>query len=301
MILIGSRALLFRAPKILNREPEDFDFIGREDEILKWLENYSIRNFEREENKIIVKDQKIEFDIIQPGSSNEILEILVQSDVKTLNLGEFGLVPNLDLLFCLKASHRYLKDSPHFWKTVIDYHRMKSIGAKIRPQYTDFFKFRERETYARQAHPKLNVNKKDFFDEKFAIIYDFDHDDVHKSVAIGERPAYTFYLKDGAEIQCDKEKFFSLPHQIKINGVVEESCVLACERSLIPHPGKMTPKQAWTFALSKVCSSITSGWFREFAYENIFEVMKSYPENYWDKFQQAAKEGKVRKISKSEG
>ena len=77
--------------------------------------------------------------------------------------------------------------------------------------------------------------------------------------------------------------------------------MLACERSLIPHPGKMTPKQAWTFALSKVCSSITSGWFREFAYENIFEVMKSYPENYWDKFQQAAKEGKVRKISKSEG
>ena len=121
MILIGSRALLFRAPKILNREPEDFDFIGREDEILKWLEDNSISNFVREENRIVVQDQQIEFDIIQSGSSNEMFESIVKNDPLTIDSKEFGLIPNLDLLFCLKASHRYLKNSPHFWKTAIDY------------------------------------------------------------------------------------------------------------------------------------------------------------------------------------
>lgn len=296
MILIGSRALLFRAPKILNRKPEDFDFIGREDEILKWLEENSISNFVRENSRFVVPDQQIEFDIIQPNSSNEMLELIVKNDPSTIDSKEFGLIPNLDLLFCLKASHRYLKNSPHFWKTAIDYHRMKSIGAKIRPEYMDFFKLREKETYARQAHPKLNVNKKEFFDESFGVRYDFQHDDIHQSIVLGEKPAYTYYLKDGAEINCDKEKFFALDEKIRRAGVIEEACVLSIERSLVPHPNVMTPKQAWTFALSKVCSSITSGWFREYAYENIFEVMKSYPENYWERFQQALTEGKVRRV-----
>lgn len=296
MILIGSRALLFRAPKILNRKPEDFDFIGREDEILKWLEDNLISNFVREDNRIMVQDQQIEFDIIQPNSSNEILESIVKNDSSTIDSKEFGLIPNLDLLFCLKASHRYLKNSPHFWKTAIDYHRMKDVGAKIRPEYMDFFKLREKETYARQAHPKLNVNKKQFFDEKFGIEYIVIHDDIHLSVKRGERPAYEYFKKDNEEVLCDKQKFFSCPKEIQINSILEESMVLSIERSLLPHPGVMTPKQAWIFALSKVCSSITSGWWREFAYENIFEAIRQYPEGYWEKFQNDLKNGKVRRI-----
>ena len=37
MILIGSRALMFRAPQLLKREPKDFDFIAYEDEAIEWL------------------------------------------------------------------------------------------------------------------------------------------------------------------------------------------------------------------------------------------------------------------------
>lgn len=296
MILIGSRALLFRAPLILNRKPEDFDFIGREGEILKWLDDNSISNFVREDNRIVVQDQQIEFDIIQPNSSNEMFESIVKNDSQTIDSKEFGLIPNLDLLFCLKASHRYLKNSPHFWKTAIDYHRMKSVGAKIRPEYMEFFKLREKETYARQAHPKLNVNKKEFFDESFGVKYTVVHDDIHLSVKRAEKPAYEYFKKDNEEVMCDKEKFFSCSKEIQINSILEESMVLSIERSLLPHPGIMTPKQAWMFALSKVCSSITSGWWREFAYENIFEAIRHYPEGYWEKFQNDLKNGAVRYI-----
>lgn len=103
-------------------------------------------------------------------------------------------------------------------------------------------------------------------------------------------------MKDGAEVQCDKAKFFACSREVQLAGVVEEAAVLAIERSLVPHPGVWSPKYAWKFALSKVCSSITSGWFREFAYENALDVLKLYPANYWDKFQKDVESGLVRKV-----
>jgi hypothetical protein len=81
--------------------------------------------------------------------------------------------------------------------------------------------------------------------------------------------------------------------------VVEEAAVLAIERSLVPHPGIKTPEEAWRFALAKVCSSITSGWFREFAYENALEIIKLYPKGYWEKFQEDVKSGLVKPFTGS--
>jgi hypothetical protein len=204
----------------------------------------------------------------------------------------FGTVPNLDLLFTLKATHRYLRNSPHFWKTATDYHRMKLAGAKIRPEYMEFFKLRERATLS-YKHPNLNQGKAGFFADG-DLLYKFDHDSIHESVAIGERPAYTYYMKDGAQVQCDKEKFFALPLEVRMNGVIEEAAVLAIERSLVPHPGTWKEDYAWQFALSKVCSSITSGWFREFAYLNIFQILKKYPAGYWNKFQADLAAGNIK-------
>jgi hypothetical protein len=121
----------------------------------------------------------------------------------------------------------------------------------------------------------------------------YDHDDIHRSVAHFEKPAYLYYLKDGEQVQCDKEKFFSVNEEIRLFGCVEEAMVLALERSLIPFPNKLTPKQAFLFALSKVASSITSGWFREFCHSNIFEVIKLYHDDYYEKFQKDLAEGKI--------
>ena len=86
-------------------------------------------------------------------------------------------------------------------------------------------------------------------------------------------------------MQCDKNKFFSIDEKYRLAGAVEEAAVLAIERSLVPHAGTWTPEYAWKFALSKVCSSITSNWFREYSYNNIFKILKMYPKNYWEKFQ----------------
>lgn len=293
MILIGSRALAIRAPELLNRAPKDFDFISRENEAQDFVKSFGL-DFKRESGKIIAEDcdSPCEFELIETRPSNEIFESLVKQDPNTLSTN-FGLVPNINLLFTLKASHRYLKNSPYFWKTVRDYHVLKHAGVTILPEYQEFFKLREQETYS-YPHPKLNVDKNTFFSHD-QIDYVYDHDSIHEAIKCLDKPAYSYYMKDGAEVKSDKKKFFNCSTEIQLCGVAEECAVLALERSLIPYPGKASPEQAIRFSLSKVCSSITSGWFREYAYENIFSVLNFLKEyKYWDKFQNGLINGVVK-------
>ncbi len=291
---------MLRAPGVLSRKPSDFDFIGSHEEYESWFnKNYKSikpKTMESLGNKMVIKgDINCEFEFIESNKSSELLAKLVKEDKETLSTS-FGLIPNLDLLFTLKSSHKYLKNSMYFWKTVSDYHCMKMIGAKVRPEYTHLLKLREKETYT-YAHPKLtNQTKETFFSEDHGIKYIYDHDSIHRSVALYDRPAYLNYMKDNDPIKSDKNKFYNCSRDIQLAGVIEEACVLAIERSLVPFPGIKTPKDAWLFALSKVCSSITSGFFREFAYENILNVIKLYPENYWIKFNDDLANGVIIKL-----
>lgn len=298
MLLIGSRALALRAPKLLMRQPKDFDFVCTKEEFDIWMTEQSAKVNptkvypESNGKKMIVEGKtNCEFEIVTPGTSTEMLVNIVKSDKDSIET-PFGWVPNLDMLFTIKSSHKYLRNSPHFWKTLLDYHILKKVGCQVRPEYQEFLKLREKETYW-YKHPKLNQSKDGFFADD-AIEYVYDHDTIHQSVARGERPAYTYYMKDGEEVQCDKEKFFALPNEVRMNGVIEEAAVLAIERSLVPHPGVWTPEYAWKFALAKVCSSITSGWFRAYAYENALQILKLYPAGYWEKFQEDVKSGLVK-------
>jgi hypothetical protein len=155
---------------------------------------------------------------------------------------------------------------------------------------SDWFKQREEETYL-YKHPKLDVSKKDFFTDDVPYIY--DHDSLHKAVALEETPAYTKYMKDGSEVMTCKDKFFSLDHKTRLYGVYEEVCVLSLERSQLNYGlGKLDgPTPRWSFlkALEKVCTSITSGYFREWAwesYDNVVELYESLGErDYIDRFQ----------------
>jgi hypothetical protein len=138
----------------------------------------------------------------------------------------------------------------------------------------------------------MGVDKTSFFTPDVEYVY--DHDTVHRAVAIDGEPAYRSYMVDGAEVECDRGKFFSLPERVRINGALEEAAVLAVERSLVPFPGGMTPRQAWLYAFSKICTSITSGWFRKWCYENaplIIDSSREYP--FWEMFQNGLENGIV--------
>jgi hypothetical protein len=98
------------------------------------------------------------------------------------------------------------------------------------------------------------------------------------------------------KVKASKALFEGLPEMVKLRGVLEEAQVLALERAVIPHG---TDKdKAFKIALEKVCTSVTSGWFREFAWENYDDVMNLYyteAQNYVNRFAHALERGEIKK------
>jgi len=307
MILIGSRALKLRCSQALLREPLDFDWICTQEEHDQWVKEHShkvnpIKMYSIEANgttKHIVEGSPcLEFEIIKTGHSTELLKELVEKDPETMDAVMFGKIPSLDLLFTIKDSHKFKKfhiDDRIFWKTATDWHAMNRIGAKVREEHREFLSLREKETYTNSL-PKLNMSKVNFFDEtQNGVHMTYQHDDIHCVICLYDRPAYTYYLKEGSEVLTDNKKFWECSEEIRLAGVMEEAMVLAIERSLVSCPNVLMPDRAFRLALAKVASSITSGAFRSYAHLHLFEALKIYPRDYWEKFQKAVENGIVRR------
>jgi hypothetical protein len=326
MLLIGSQALIAHGIDT-GRRPLDWDVIASFDELQKLTsalrKQTRVSSIPLGENKTVLKCQDgriIEVEIAWTGSLAHELQFRVVTDefrVKTTTVAGTDLiatVAGLDHLYTLKMSHRYLKNSPHFRKTRDDIMLMRKNGAKIFDK--DWLKRREDETYW-YKHPKLNVDKKDFF-KGDGVQYVYDHDTIHVAMAHVPNPkiydwkveayskfdrfvpAYTLYMKDGEQVQTSKEKFFAASEKIRLCGVLEEAQVLALERSQIPFRGKIDARKSFDIALQKVCTSITSGWFREFAWENFDVVESMYEPDYVDRFWKAVDDGIVRKLEPGE-
>lgn len=309
MLLIGSRALKLRCPQAIKREPGDFDFVCTLDEFHQWMEKESnkvnpTKVYELPEyNKWIVESANVgsncEFEIIKPGTSNELLVDLVYGDKESVETS-LGLVPSIHFLLSIKNTHRFKKfesSMSGFWKCALDWHMMRRAGAVIKDEHLPMVKLREQETYSKQIHPRLNVNKENFFSNNGLGELPFEHDSLHEVVALYDRPAYTYYMEDGEQVKSSKKKFFEVSNDVRLAGCLEEALTLSLERSLIAHPGVWSPDYAFRFALAKASSSITSGFFRTYMFENIFEVINLYEKtskDYYQKFQDGVKSGKVR-------
>lgn len=277
MIIVGSRAMQMAiAPFIAPTIDMDHDFIAYEQE---WAE-YQMRMQGR---SVAVKNPNVKAFVIGAGENRSCYHeaYIVQpgsgsSDEMIYQL--MGVAPGKDayatpeILLAMKMAHRFKKNTANFIKTMKHIHTLRDCGIVMGPEHIEIFKKREQESL-NYGHPKLNVNKGDFFKDD---IYTYDHDTIHEAIAVGDKPAYRSYMVDGAEVMTSKEKFFGCDRETQLLGVYEESCVLALERCLIPFPGKVHPARAFTMALEKVCTSITSGWFREFAWENYLDVIKIY-------------------------
>ncbi len=233
-----------------------------------------------------------EYMIAWPGTTTE--EILHLEPQKISGLAEGIQYASLNTLLLLKLSHRYRKNSPHFLKTMKDIKVLRSLGATIEGM-EDLLKRREEETYT-YAHPKLDQVKSTFFSMEDSF-YKYEHDDIHQAVKVGDKPAYQYFGTEGQEVKSSKRKFDKCDLRTQLLAGLEESYVLAIERSLVPHPGVLTLRQAFDKALMKVCTSITSGWFREFCWEHYDEISELYEDNYLEKFNAALARGEVRNFN----
>lgn len=193
-------------------------------------------------------------------------------------------------LMLIRRSH--LHRSLNFPKNIMIYHKFKeelgeiedlSLLKKITKLNKDHFG---------DPHPSLNKSKKDFFDDYVTKYY--EHDDIHKVTCYYDKPIYELLKDDDDKVWCSKSKFDLLPFEDKLKCVREEGFVIALERFIIPkmkNSEKFPPQHiAFEWSLNKICTTLTSGWFRDFAIDNYPEIMKhSY--NFLEKFNAAFGKG----------
>lgn len=142
--------------------------------------------------------------------------------------------------------------------------------------------------------PSLNKSNDDFFDD--AVTKQYVHDDLHKVVAYYNRPLYEKMKENYESAKCEKRLWDRFTHEDKVRCVREECYVIGLERFLIPKldsPPLPSPKFSFHKALEKVCTTLTSGWFRDFAIDNYFEIA-DYDVGYYGKFFQAKDNGDLK-------
>lgn len=295
MLIVGSQAMLHHFPEA-GIIPRDSDLIGSMDDFRAWTRSFPKGDIilckPLSATKMHVRDRdgwNYEFEIVGDQTTNERLCDRYDEG------GIHGTIAPLEVLLMLKLSHRYRRNSPHFLKTMRDIQFLRSKGVVLDEWLQEVLVQREKETYT-YAHPKLDVSKSAFFDGD-GVPYIYDHDSIHLTQALMQvsekdftgtgtqwapRPAYTYYA--GGPVWSSKELFFRQAELVRLYGVYEESCVLALERSQIPFALEGTtqtspppkPRKSFEYALMKVCTSITSGWFREYAWENYDKVLDLY-------------------------
>jgi len=299
MLLIGSKAF------DMGRKPSDIDYIAMP---------YHIESFKRfYGDKIVVTQPShfgttvfmigsdpIEFDTSETGQ--ELLAMchadweakrfeLVRPEINQVS-GALYLTASPALLLALKLTHRYLKNSPHFLKTMSDIHRLRGLGHEVPHILKDWSKARIAATY-NYKHPVLDQSKTSFFKDD-GVGYIYDHDTIHEAVKTFDVPAFNLIKLDAAEVYCSKEKFMAQSREVQLATVLEESLVLALERSQIPTNFEFDRYQSFVMALGKVCTSIASGWWRAFSWENYHEVLSMYDDTYVDRFKKALAEGIIK-------
>lgn len=190
-----------------------------------------------------------------------------------------------EIYLILKRGHLHIagRRQDNWEKHMLDYNILKKIVDKSNYDVNRLIELHKKSTNERikQRTPRLNgVSKSDFFDdnvEKF-----IDHDVIHEEVAYDSKPAYSKMQKDDT-VQCHKDLWLQMEFQERFQCVAEEAMVIAIERHLLPSEINNTLGKpafiAYKWALWRICTTLCSGWFREFAIENYYHVLNMFDQN----------------------
>lgn len=244
-VLIGSRALAYWRKDLALKPDTDWDVISDEEiKGTEWHNPNSLNNAEM---------HKYATGHIQRFEGNELQ------------------VMSMEGLAIIKRSHLWRNLS--FGKHITHYHkyglskylvRNEDYERRVKLSYTEFSK----------GHPKLNQSVADFFDDAVTKVY--DHDYLHELLAYYDKPLYTKLQKDTSKAWCDKDLWYNLSYNDKVRCVAEETKVISVERFLVPSNWTCSSKLAYMKSLEKVCTTLCSGWFRDFAIDNYPEVLAEY-------------------------
>jgi hypothetical protein len=269
MYLIGSRALACYASRDV--EGKDWDLV-LEGEPIKQSENCDLAP--------------------QDLCTLEVCQTYDSGCTEDTPYGE-AKIPTLRGLMLIKRSH--LHRPLGFEKNIRDYHEIKSLttprsglGPVSGEVYDRLLKKLTKQTkdlYGDRV-PSLKKSKSEFFDDY--VTKHFEHDEIHAATCYGDRPIFEELKLEGDEsVWCERSLWEALPNFRKVQCVQEEAFVISLERFIIPNLVLDKPhrsaKMAFGMAVSKICTTLCSGWFRDFAIENWPQVM-NYDLDFLEKF-----------------
>lgn len=178
-------------------------------------------------------------------------------------------------LMLIKRSH--LHRPLNFAKHIRDYHKLHSLfGNQIDGRYKELLANLTKITKEKYGDrtPSLKKSKREFFDDYVTKYY--EHDDIHYATCYYNEPIYEKLKPDPDMVWCSRKLWNDLAHDDKIRCVREEAYTIALERYIIPKmkTGETPPPAKFSFywSLERICTTLTSGWFRDFAIDNWLEI-----------------------------
>lgn len=217
--------------------------------------------------------------------------------VATVDIDWLGLrdvkVASPQALALIKRSHLH---SPANWqKHIDDYHFLKR-RAPSAPTDAERAAGAMRMAEWAANHPgdygsgSMRVSNEAFFaNTRMARIRVYVHDDLHRVTCYGPEPLYLRLKEDRSQAFVSGRLFETFTHAEKIRLVREECYALALERVVIPaiETGRTADaRHAFLHALRRICTDLTTGWFRDFAVEHYPEVIE-FDTDYVGRFRAA--------------
>jgi hypothetical protein len=306
MLIVGSKALKYHFPN-LNREVKDIDIIGTKIDIDYLIEILC------PEKVVSTKWITTLFKIQKKDSffNTDNVEILNSSQSKCLSKylkhqNNSEPLPNglrwasKEVLLSLKKSH--INFPIKFQKHIIDYNILLNDLKDDKLKTITKLNFQEaQERLGELKTPSLKNKTTNFFgqSEKF-VKYFYVHDDLHKVMAHYNQPIYLDMQVDESNAWCEKSLWNEFDLDKKIKCVLEEAYVIALERKIIPMLNgisePISSKSAFDWALMRICTTLCSGWFREFATDNWSKIVDQYDKDYVLRFLEAESSGLIKKV-----
>jgi hypothetical protein len=252
-LLIGSQALQYWSATFKVRPDSDWDIIS--------------------EHKIADDTKRIEYHTFDQVGNYDLLNYASTHWIEIA--GQRVYVVNPIGLAIVKRSH--LWRDRKFEKHMTQYNmHLKTYRAFFTDKDEEVLNKRIKFTMSAypQGNPNLMQTVEGFFDD--AVTKKYNHDYLHELFAYHEEPLYKKLQKDSSLAWCDKNLWYNLSHADKLRCIAEEAYVISTERFLVPRDWSTPAKLAFYKSVNKICTTLCSGWFRDYAIDNYIEVLDMF-------------------------
>ena len=306
MLVVGSKALNYHFPD-LKREVKDIDIIGTKDDIKyliktlnpeKVLDNHNITTLLNIQNQNEFFNTK-NVEVLNSDNSEALTEYVKYET--NVNLGGGLRYASPEVLLSLKKSHIHFPIK--FQKHIKDYNLLLDFLKEDKLANITKINFKETELrFGKLKTPSLKKSTRKFFDQSEGYLkYFYVHDDIHQVMAHYDRPIYEDMQTTSESAWCQKELWDNFSFEKKAKCVLEEAYVIALERKIIPMlngvSDVVSSKNALEWSLMRICTTLCSGWFRQFAADNYSRICEYVNHQYVQKFLEAEQMGKIKKIN----